>query len=219
MSPTIKDSANGVHHHRLVVLTGGPGAGKTAVLELLRRNFQSESEVLPEAASILFGGGFPRRDDQRGRMAAQRAIFHVQCELEALSATSAAHLVVCDRGTLDGAAYWPGEVGEFFEVLGVGRQDLLNRYAAVIHLRTPDPDNYNHDNPLRYETPEEAAAIDARIEAAWEGHPRRFFVESKESFLNKAAAALQIIGEELEAAMKEANHTGESTQATKPPSP
>jgi predicted ATPase len=184
-----------------VVLTGGPGAGKTAVLELLRRNFTTEAEVLPESASILFSGGFPRRDDDVGKKAAQRAIFHVQCQLEATTSTSSAHLVVCDRGTLDGAAYWPGDVEGFFSGLEIDRRELLARYAAVIHLRTPDSDNYNHDNPLRMESPAEAAAIDARIEAAWEGHPRRFFVESKESFLNKAAAALQIIGGELEKAM------------------
>jgi len=39
----------------LVVLTGGPGAGKTAFLEIARRNFCEHIAVLPEAASIVFG--------------------------------------------------------------------------------------------------------------------------------------------------------------------
>jgi len=73
-----------VHSPRLVVLTGGPGAGKTAVLEVVRRTFCEHVGVLPEAAGILFGGGFPRRDDELSRRAAQRAIYRVQQELVAI---------------------------------------------------------------------------------------------------------------------------------------
>ena len=71
-----------VHDRRRVVLTGGPGAGKTAVLELIRQSFCSHVKVLPEAASVVFGGGFPREDDEACRRAAQRAIFRIQRELE-----------------------------------------------------------------------------------------------------------------------------------------
>ena len=52
-----------VHQQRRVVLTGGPGAGKTALLELIRQSFCAHVRVLPEAASVVFGGGFPREDD------------------------------------------------------------------------------------------------------------------------------------------------------------
>ena len=64
-----------VHERRRVVLTGGPGAGKTALLELIRQSFCSHVKVLPEAAGVVFGGGFPREDDPVCRRAAQRAIF------------------------------------------------------------------------------------------------------------------------------------------------
>ena len=36
----------------------------------------------------------------------------------------------------------------------------------------------------------EAARIDARIAAAWDGHPRRTFIESTERFVDKVSAAL-----------------------------
>ncbi|MGH7283376.1 MAG: AAA family ATPase, partial [Polyangiaceae bacterium] len=65
-----------------IVLTGGPGAGKTAILELARRHFGAKVEVLHEAASLIFSGGFPRRESVEARSAAQRAIYHVQVELE-----------------------------------------------------------------------------------------------------------------------------------------
>jgi hypothetical protein len=44
-----------VHVRRRVVLTGGPGAGKTALLELIRQSFCSHVRVLPEAAVVVFG--------------------------------------------------------------------------------------------------------------------------------------------------------------------
>ena len=68
---------------RLIVLTGGPGAGKTAVLEIVSRMLNHHIAVLPEGASLLFAGGFPRQDSPAARRAAQRAIFHVQHELSA----------------------------------------------------------------------------------------------------------------------------------------
>ena len=46
-----------------IVITGGPGAGKTAILELARRDLCAHVEVLPESARIVFSGGFPRRSD------------------------------------------------------------------------------------------------------------------------------------------------------------
>jgi broad-specificity NMP kinase len=47
-----------VHERRRVVLTGGPGAGKTAVLELIRQSFCKHVKILQEAAGVIFGGGF-----------------------------------------------------------------------------------------------------------------------------------------------------------------
>lgn len=68
---------------RRIVLTGGPGAGKTAVLEFLRKAVCDCTVLLPESAGIVFGGGFPRETSDGARRAAQRAIYFVQRELEA----------------------------------------------------------------------------------------------------------------------------------------
>ena len=139
------------HKRRRVVLTGGPGAGKTAVLELIRRSFCEHVRVLPEAATIVFGGGFPRGEDPGCKRAAQRAIFYVQRELESAGDVHNPTIVLCDRGTLDGLAYWPGSVDEFCSSLGTAVGEQLARYDAVIHLKntgagTPDT---TKQNPLR----------------------------------------------------------------------
>ncbi len=188
------------HAPRRVVLTGGPGAGKTAVLEVLRRELGERVMVLPEAASILFGGGFPRGVGVGARKAAQRAIFHVQDALEQMAVEEAGgRLILCDRGVVDGAAYWPDGVAGFWSDLGVSREACYARYGLVIHLQTPDlAHGYNHQNPLRTEHPDEAQAIDRRILAAWQGHPRRICVGPADDFLDKLRQAVALVQAELD---------------------
>lgn len=187
------------HDGRLVVLTGGPGAGKTALLEVVRRHFCEHVEVLPEAASILFGGGFPRRTSRAAQRAAQVAIFHVQRQLEAIvQGEQRAAIALCDRGTLDGLAYWPQPAKAFWSATGASPETELARYACVIHMRTPRPERgYDHSNPVRIESAAEALALDRRVEAAWSDHPRRFFVEDEDSFVTKLSRAVELIRAEL----------------------
>ena len=188
-----------VPHTRLVVLTGGPGAGKTAVLEVIRRNFGEQVQVLPEAASILFKGGFPRGGDDLHRRCIQHAIFQVQRQLERLVLESGSGgLALCDRGTVDGQAYWPGDPKDFWRELGTDREFELERYHAAIHLRTPkDGEGFDHSNPIRVEDAREAARIDEALVRAWEGHPRHYLVESTTDFMDKVVRVLALVAGEL----------------------
>ena len=189
------------HRPKFIVLTGGPGAGKTAVLEVIQRQFNLQATVLPEAAGIVFGGGFPRISTDHGRRTSQRAIFHVQRELEELVCGGAeADVILCDRGTLDGLAYWPGDPEDFFRELGTSLESELARYAMVIHLRTPSAEEgYNHQNPLRIESPEDAARIDARIGEIWARHPHRVVIENSRKFVEKLEHVLDVLRPEVPA--------------------
>lgn len=189
------------HDPRLVVVTGGPGAGKTAVLEMARRSLCSHVAVLPEAAGIVFGGGFPRLESLTARRAAQHAIFCVQRQLERLHLEQGnAAVILCDRGTLDGLAYWPTGGEDFNTEMAVTIEAELARYEAVIHLRTPPRERgYDHSNPLRTEGAEAAVEIDARIGEAWRRHPNRTIIDATVDFPTKARRALDAIAAELPA--------------------
>ena len=180
---------------RLIVITGGPGAGKTAVLEMAKKVLCEHVVILPEAATIVFGGGFWRMNSTSARMAAQRAILHVQIELENLVIAEKKWAIgLCDRGTLDGLAYWPDGQKSFFEITHSLIETEYAKYFAVIHLRPPtDLLGYNKQNTLRIETAIESQEIDHKIRLAWSKHPNYHVIENNEDFLIKARATLALI--------------------------
>jgi len=187
------------HDTRLIVLTGGPGAGKTAVLQMAQRLLCEHVAILPEAAGIVFGGGFPRQPSESARCAAQRAIYRVQHEVERLVLDEPDVATgLCDRGTIDGLAYWPQSPEIYWQQLGTTRERELARYSAVIHLRTPSPQlGYNQRNALRVESAREAAAVDERILDVWAGHPHRHVIENATDFMEKARRAIALVREDL----------------------
>ena len=181
--------------HRIIVLTGGPSAGKTAVQQVASEQFGDRLVLVPEAATLLFSGGFPLPVSDETRRAAQRAIYFVQRELEAACTVHAPDdaVVLCDRGTADGAAYWKG-TPDFFEAVGSTREAEHARYHTVIHLAVPGVGGgYNLQNPTRKETPEEARRVDEGITRAWAGHPRLFDVSNETDFVHKLERAMALI--------------------------
>lgn len=188
------------HNPKAIVLTGGPSGGKTRLLETIRDSLCPHVGLLPESASIVFGGGFPRDERLIVRRAAQRAIYHVQNELERLAQEDGAlGIVLCDRGTLDGLAYWPDDEDDFFGQFETTRDWELRRYAAVLHLRTPATDFYDTTNPLRIESARDAAALDEKIAWAWRGHAHRVVIDAAATYEEKLAAALAVVRAELPA--------------------
>ena len=207
-----------------LVLTGGPSGGKTTLAQAIQREFASSVHVIPEAASIVYGGGWPRRKSVDGVQHQQRAIYFVQRELESLLAfENSDKLLICDRGSIDGIAYWPssgsggaaagttagvGVGGEtrdnayngpthagFLESVGSTLAREIRRYDWVLHLDTAPVSSYDLTNALRNESFEEARRLNEKIKSAWAAHPQRFIVESHEGghFIDKLQRALLIV--------------------------
>lgn len=174
-----------------IVLTGGPSAGKTSTVELLFRGYAKKLCVVQEAASLLYRGGFPRESGVEHQKCQQRAIYHVQKELENIAQLDGRNLI-CDRGSLDGLAYWPGDEKTFFQSINSTMERELLRYDWVIHLDTVPSYDYQATS-LRTETNEQALAINERIKLAWRLHPQRFIIHDSCEFILKMNLAIKIV--------------------------
>jgi predicted ATPase len=179
-----------------LVLSGGPGGGKTTAADLFRREIGEEVVIVPESATIVFGGGFPRSSDLDARRAAQTAIFHVQRNLEDVQAALyRERILLCDRGTIDGAAYWPGPPEEFFSAMNTTQAAELARYDAVVFFESAAAGGLKMEggNPIRIEDTEQALALDRTLRRLWSHHPKFFMVPHRTSFFEKISMGLAIL--------------------------
>ena len=186
-----------------IVLTGGPGGGKTTAADLFRREIGERVVVVPEAATLLFSGGFPRAHEDHALRSVQCAIYHVQRNLENVqSALYPDRILLCDRGTIDGAAYWPDSPEGFFEAVESSHQRELERYDAVIFFESAAVGGISIEggNPTRVESVTEALELDQRLRNLWSRHPRFVVVPHTPSFVKKimfGLAALESIVAQL----------------------
>ena len=186
-----------------IVLTGGPSAGKTTVAMSLIKHYYEQLELVPEAATILYRGGFPRHTEGLASLCKQRAIFKVQKELETLKELeNPSKSLICDRGTLDGLAYWPEEQDLYFTQNGTNYHDELARYDVVIHLEVAHVGDYNSDHSdIRVESYDQAIAIDDKIKKAWEPHPKRYIIKSnnERDFVDRIKVVHKLVSDMLAA--------------------
>jgi predicted ATPase len=179
-----------------IVVTGGPGGGKTTALDLFQRELKHEVQVVPESATLLFSHGLTKDGTPGNAHRLQLAVYRMQVSLETIFRDSFPdRLLLCDRGTLDGAAYWPGDEADFYGAVGSSFEAEAARYDAVVFFETAAArgEDVRSNNPYRSETLEAAVQLDARLRRVWERHPRFHFIPSETSFLRKIANGLQAI--------------------------
>jgi predicted ATPase len=176
---------------RRIAVTGGPGAGKTSVWRALARSHPARVVAVPEVATLLLTHVFPAVQSEPERHAVQRAIFEVQRNLEASYEARLApgEVLLCDRGTPDGAGYWPEGSDAFFAAMQTRWDSELARYDAVVFLETAAAAGLSiaHGNAVRNESLEAALAIDRRLHAVWSRHPRFCHVPVEREFAAKVA--------------------------------
>lgn len=179
---------------RKLAITGGPSGGKTTLIENLQRDLGHQIAVVPEAASILYRGGFPRRKGILRQKHIQRAIYFTQYELEGLvHDENLDKLIICDRGSLDSNAYWPEDGTQFLDSVNSNLVSEIARYDWVLHLDTAPEEHYDSENPIRTETFSEAQRLNDRILKAWEQHPNRWIIHHQSDFFGKMSLCMKII--------------------------
>lgn len=183
-----------------IVLTGGPGGGKTTALDLFRREFKDGIHIIPEAATILFENGMKRGFDDGELEQTQLAIYSFQVCLEKIFLDRNPNdCHICDRGTLDSLAYWPKGQESFFKAAHTDFNKEMARYDAVIFFETGAAGgaDIQSNNPQRTESQEQALILDKRLQDVWSQHPNYHFISSNRSFIDKVMSGLNKIREVL----------------------
>jgi len=129
------------------VITGGPGAGKTTILNELRNRGH---QIVPEAARMIIenGWGDPRKD----LTGFQKKVVALQLSLEEL----VDGLAFCDRGLIDTVAY--SQLGNIESI-----KLPKHRYAGIFLV---EPVPFENDS-VRWESEEQAKKIHSAIEMAY----------------------------------------------------
>ena len=191
-----------------IVLTGGPAAGKTTLISRILKEFTQEKGwkvvIIPETATELISGfGIGPFPGCMSMLEFQYFVIEDQLHKERLALKAAETvpeekvLVIYDRAIFDDKAYISDE--EFREVLahfGKTEEELLAGYDAVLHLVSCAKGAefaYDYGNAARYETVEQAAALDDRIIAAWTGHPHLRIIDNTTAFEEKLERLLHEI--------------------------
>lgn len=192
----------------IVVLTGGPCAGKSAILahiksELTKRGFVVL--VVEETATELSQMGVNLGHDDQGLL--QRHILNMQLQKENRTLDMAKYLanvaqdfslgkkavVLCDRGIMDQRAYMEKAAFEsLLQTNGITSFDALHRYTGVLHLRSAAAEHYTQENnDARSETHDYARELDEKTLAAWVGTPHLRVFPNETDFEHKKSKVLQ----------------------------
>ena len=122
------------------------------------------------------------------RVLRRQRSFHVQRNLEDVQAALyLGRILLCDRGTIDGAAYWPNGDGYYFATVGTTFAHELLRYDAVIFFETAavGGSSIESGNPIRNESLDEAVELDGKLRRLWSKHPHFTLVPHNPSFFKK----------------------------------
>jgi predicted ATPase len=195
-----------------IVLTGGPGAGKTVVAKHMVARHPDKFVLVAEAATQVYEALQTRWDrlDLEGRRDVQRKIYRLQVTQEAkILADHPGKILLLDRGTIDGAAYWPEGPDEYWRDLRTSLAAELQRYDAIIWMQTSAALGlYDGDlsNACRFEHPEAAIESGIRLKELWGGHACLRSVSAYPNFADKIAAVDSAIEQLLRPATTSATH-------------
>lgn len=181
----------------VIVITGGPCAGKSTALSWIQKEFtQRGYKVLfiNESATELINSGITF-SACKNSLNFQIPIVRMQKAKEKLYYEAAKKmdgkvLIVCDRGVLDGKAYLSElEFQSLMRMMGTNEVELRDNYDAVFHLVTAAKgarDFYTlENNKARSESPEQASIVDDKIISAWTGHPHLRVIDNSTDFEGK----------------------------------
>ena len=182
-----------------IVLTGAPGSGKSTIAQALDRRHPGKFVIVPEAATQYYNalGRKWNQLDLEAQREAQRGIYRLQMEQETrLAARHPDRVMLLDRGSIDGSAYWPDGPAAYWTDLQTTEAIEFARYDRVIILETAAVIGiYDGDtsNAIRFEGAAEAIENSRKLAALWAGHGNLSLVRAEHDLETKIAAVERLI--------------------------
>lgn len=192
-----------------IVFTGGPCSGKTTFMSRAEEIFGERGYrviIDNESATDLISGGISPAT--LGMYEFQKYVVKLQLAKEEICSEAAEEiegdkvLIFIDRALLDNESYVGHEnYCKILEGFDINYEDLNSRYDMVVHLVTSakgKEDAYSKsNNAARYETIDQARAMDDAALEAWKDHPNRVIIGNETDFEIKMHKAIQSIFEYL----------------------
>lgn len=182
-----------------IVLTGPSCSGKTTLLNHLAARCPDKIRVVPEVATLLLSestnnaipSDFTPAEVRRFQLDvySRQVVEESRVEYEE-------RIVVLDRGTVDGAAYWPGGAQGFWSQLDTSQEQEFKRYTNVIWLDSvvdlgevfvPLTNEYRNDSA------EEIALRGQELFKCWQAHPSFSRIPAYRNFQSKISALERLI--------------------------
>lgn len=193
-------------HTPAIVLSGGPCGGKTSIMSFLQQTLADRGihvVTTHEAATDFITSGLG--PEFLGENFQERLLEYIICqedkrkELARLIKNGKKKVLLCDRGTMDAAAYMSER--DFELMLARTNRSVVELrdecYEGVVFLQSvavDKPELYTTiNNSARREDVKEARALNGRTLAAWTGCPHLSIVDNSTDLHGKALRVLQKI--------------------------
>lgn len=164
-----------------IVLTGGPGGGKTTILNNIKDRLQTMGYtvfVVPETARIFMDNGIKSKKDYEYTLKFQDAILKEQSLREKITEQFAEMeketndvVILYDRAILDNRAYLEKQTdfNKLMQKNSLTELNTVDKYDLVLNLVSLAAVNKSAyvNDPIRTESPAEAEIRDTKTSNAW----------------------------------------------------
>ena len=188
--------------------------GKSTILPVLSSYYKDKGfkvYTTPEVATLMWHSGISIHEKhERQTYDLAHSILTMQIAIEdsyfKLAQSDEKAIVLCDRGTMDGAGYTPPDLWQkLLNVFEESNESLLSRYDLVVHLTTAaygaeaafEVMVYNNSARTGC-TLEIARQLDDAMKVAWSPHKNYHQILNTTDFSGKIERTKQVIDAHLE---------------------